>query len=181
MKPPVRPAIYGLMAEFASPADLIAAARKVREAGYVKIDAYSPYPMEALSEALGLHRSPLPKLVLAGGVLGAGVGYGLQYWASVIEYPMNVGGRPFHSWPAFIPATFETAVLFAALAAVLGMLGLNGLPEPYHPVFNVPTFALASRDRFFLCIEAVDPRFHHDETWSFLVSLGARAVSEVEH
>jgi hypothetical protein len=180
-KAPARPPIYGLMAEFSTPADVVAAARKVREAGYRKTDAYSPYPMEELSEALDIHHSPLPKLVLAGGIVGLIGGYGLQYWASVIEYPMNIGGRPFHSWPAFIPPAFETTILCAALAAVLGMLALNGLPEPYHPVFNVPTFALASRDRFFICIEATDPKYDHDETWRFLVGLGALVVSEVEH
>ena len=181
MKPPVRPPIYGLMAEFSTPHDVVAAARRVHEAGYRKVDAYSPYPMEELSEALDFHHSPLPKLVLAGGIAGAIAGYGLQYWTSVIHYPMNIGGRPLHSWVSFIPPTFEMTILGAALAAVFGMLALNGLPEPYHPVFNVPTFALASRDRFFVCIEATDPKYDHDETWRFLVSLGARAVSEVEH
>ena len=175
-----KPGLYGLMAEFSDPAGLLAAARKVHEAGYRKVDAFSPYPMEALSEALGLHHSRLPLLVLIGGVTGLIAGYGLQYWASVIEYPMNVGGRPFHSVPSFIPPAFETTILFAALTAVLGMLAINGLPEPYHPVFNVPTFALATKDRFFLCIEATDPKFDLDQTWSFMMSLGARVVSEVE-
>jgi hypothetical protein len=168
------------MAEFNDPAGLLAAARKVHEAGYRKVDAFSPYPMEALTEALGLHHSRLPLLVLLGGVTGLVAGYGLQYWAAVIEYPMNIGGRPFHSLPSFIPPAFETTILFAALTAVLGMLALNGLPEPYHPVFNVPTFALASKDRFFLCIEASDAKFDLDQTWSFMMSLGARVVSEVE-
>jgi hypothetical protein len=181
VKPPVRPPIYGLMAEFSTPSDVVQAAKRVHEAGYRKVDAYSPYPMEELSDALELHHSPLPKIVLGGGICGALAGYGLQYWASVIEYPFNIGGRPYHSWPAFIPPTFEMTILFAAVGAVLGMLALNGLPEPYHPVFNVPTFALASRDRFFICIEAIDPKYDHDDTWRFLVSLGARAVSEVEH
>jgi hypothetical protein len=168
------------MAEFNEPNALVAAARRVHEAGYRKVDAFSPYPMEALAEALGFHSSRLPLLVLIGGVTGLLAGYGLQYWASVIEYPMNIGGRPFHSWVSFIPPTFETTILFAALTAVLGMLALNGLPEPYHPVFNVPTFALATKDRFFLCIEAADPKFDLDQTSSFMMSLGARAVSEVE-
>jgi hypothetical protein len=181
VKPPSRPPIYGLMAEFTTPTDLVNAARRVHEAGYRKVDAYSPYPMEEVSEALDFHHSPLPKIVLGGGILGALAGYGLQYWTSLIDYPLNVGGRPLHSWPAFIPVAFETTILFAALGAVFGMLALNGLPEPYHPVFNVPSFALASRDRFFICIESIDPKYDHDATWSFLVSLGARAVSEVEH
>jgi hypothetical protein len=169
------------MAEFADPAAVVAAARRVREAGYRKVDAFSPYPIEELSEALDFHKSKLPLLVLLGGGAGLLGGYALQYWISVVDYPLNIGGRPFHSWVAFIPPTFETTILLAALTAVLGMLALNGLPEPYHPVFNVPRFALASKDRFFLCIEADDPRFDHDETWAFLVSLGPRVVSDVEH
>jgi len=175
-----RPGLYGLMAEFSDPTEVVAAARKVREAGYRRIDAFSPYPLEALTEALALRHSRLPLLVLLGGVTGLVAGYGLEYWASVIEYPMNIGGKPFHSWPAFIPPAFETTILFAAVTAVLGMLALNGLPEPYHPVFNVPSFALATKDRFFICIEASDPKFDPDRTWSFLVSLGPRVVSEVE-
>ena len=175
-----RPGLYGLMAEFSDPSEVVAAARKVHEAGYRRVDAFSPYPMEALSEALDLHHSRLPLLVLLGGVAGLAAGYGLEYWASVIEYPMNIGGKPYLSWPAFIPPTFETTILLAALTAVLGMLALNGLPEPYHPVFNVPSFALASRDRFFLCIEAADPKFDISRTRAFLEGLGPRAISEVE-
>jgi Protein of unknown function (DUF3341) len=176
-----RPALYGLMAEFHEPGDVVAAARAVREAGYHKVDAYSPYPIEELAEALHLHHSRLPLLVLLGGIGGFVVGYGLQYWSAVIEYPMNVGGRPFHSWPSFIVPSFETTILFAALTAVLGMLALNGLPEPYHPVFNVPSFALATRDRFFLCVESVDPKFDVSETRRFLEGLaGVDAVAEVE-
>lgn len=173
--------LYGLMAEFRAPADVVAAARAVREAGYEKVDAYSPYPIEELAEALHFHHSRLPLLVLLGGIAGLIGGYSLQYWASVIEYPMNVGGRPFHSWPAFIVPSFETTILFAALTAVLGMLALNGLPEPYHPVFNVPSFALATRDRFFLAIEATDPKFDETQTRAFLESLqGVADVAEVE-
>jgi len=175
-----RPGLYGLMAEFSEPNELVAAARRVHEAGYRKVDAFSPYPMEALTEALDIPPSRLPLLVLLGGLTGLAAGYGLEYWASVIEYPMNIGGKPFNSWPAFVPPAFETTILFASLTAVLGMLALNGLPEPYHPVFNVPTFALATKDRFFICIEVSDPKFDADRTWSFLLSLGPRVVSEVE-
>lgn len=174
------PPIYGLVAEFKDPTTLVAATVRAREAGYRKMDAYTPFPIEALAEALGFHERTLPLIVFAGGLAGALAGYALQYWVSVIAYPINVGGRPFHSWPAFIIATFETTVLFAALAAVLGMLALNGLPRPHHPLFNVPRFALATRDRFFLCIEAADPMFDRVETRKFLESLGPREVSEVE-
>ena len=174
-----RPEIYGLMAEFPDPASVVAAARRVREAGYRKVDAFSPYPIEELSEALEFHKSKLPLLVLIGGGAGLAGGYGLQYWSSVIEYPLNIGGRPFHSWVSFIPVTFETTILFAAFGAVFGMLALNGLPMPYHPVFNAPRFALASRDRFFLCIEATDPKFERYATEKFLASLHPVGVSEV--
>jgi hypothetical protein len=173
--------IYGLLAEFRSPAEVVAAARRVKEAGYKKVDGYSPYPIEDLSEALHFHHSPLPAMVLAGGIIGLIAGFGLEYWASVIEYPLNIGGKPFFSWPAFIPAAFETTILFAAGTAVLGMLAINGLPEPYHPVFNVPGFALATRDKFFICIEADDAKFDLPETRRFLEGLGATEVSEVEH
>jgi hypothetical protein len=168
------------MAEFGDPNDLVAAAARARESGYTRMDAYTPFPIEALADVLGFHDRRVPLLVLIGGVLGGLGGYALQYWSQVIEYPLNVGGRPFHSWPAFIVPTFETTVLGAAAAAVLGMLALNKLPQPYHPVFNVPRFVLASRDRFFLCIEAVDPQFDRVETRRFLQSLNARAVMEVE-
>jgi hypothetical protein len=174
-------ALHGLMAEFHEPAQLVAAAHRVHEAGYRKVDAYTPYPIEELAEALGLHHSPLPKLVLAGGITGMLAGFGLCYWSSVYAYPMNIGGRPFNSWVSFIPPTFETTILFAAGTAVLGMLALNGLPEPYHPVFNVPSFALASRDKFFLCIEAADPKFDAEATRRFLQGQAdVSAVHQVE-
>jgi len=172
--------LWGLMAEFENPHDLVEATRRARESGFTKLDAYSPYPIEHLTEALDIHDRKLPAVVLGGGILGGLLGYALCYWTSVIEYPLNVGGKPFHSAPAFIVPTFETTILFAAFAAVLGMLALNGLPMPYHPVFNAPRFALASRDRFFLCIEARDPKFDHDETWAFLTKLGPRVVMDVE-
>ncbi len=175
-----RPSIHGLMAEFGDPNELVAAARQAHEAGYRHLDAYTPFPIEELGEALHLHHKELPLLVLCGGILGGLGGFGLAYWTSVIAYPINVGGRPFFSWPSFIPITFETTVLVAALFAVLGMLALNGLPMPYHPVFNVPRFALASRDRFFLCIEATDPMFDLDETWAFLSRMQPRHVAQVD-
>ncbi len=174
------PRLYGLMAEFENPQDLVEATRRVREEGFKKFDAYSPYPIEALTEALHIHDRRLPAVVLGGGILGGLFGYALCYWTTVIDYPLVVGGKPFHSAPAFIVPTFECTILFAAFAAVLGMLGLNGLPMPYHPVFNSPRFALASRDRFFLCIEARDAKFDHDETWAFLTKLGPRVVMDVE-
>jgi hypothetical protein len=172
--------LYGLMAEFDSPTELVEAARRTREAGYRRLDAYTPYPIEALTEALDIHDRRLPAVVLGGGIVGGLAGYALCYWTSVIAYPLNIGGKPFHSAPAFIVPTFEMTILFAAFAAVLGMLALNGLPMPYHPVFNAPRFAMASRDRFFLCIEAADPKFDHDETWAFLTGLGPKAVMDVE-
>jgi hypothetical protein len=171
---------YGLVAEFESPTALVQAAHKAREAGFRKMDAYSPMPIEELHEALGLPQTKLPFIVLCGGAIGALAGYGLEYWASTIAYPFNIGGRPLHSWPSFIVPAFETTILFSALAAVLGMILLNGLPMPYHPVFNAKRFAMASRDRFFLCIESGDPKFHQTETRRFLESLGPREVNDVE-
>ncbi|MBA2647320.1 MAG: DUF3341 domain-containing protein [Pyrinomonadaceae bacterium] len=169
------------MAEFDDPTAVVAAAEKVYEAGYRRIDAFSPYPIEALSEAVGVHSTKMPLIVLIGGILGGLGGYLMQYYVHVIDYPLNVGGKPFHSWPSFIPVTFELTILGAAVGAVFGMLALNGLPEPYHPVFNAPNFALASRDRFFLLIESLDPKFDHDETANFLKSLGSHEVTDVEH
>ena len=171
---------YGLVAEFESPTALVRAANTAREAGYRKMDAYSPIPIEELHRALGMPDTKLPWIVLGGGLTGALAGYGLQYWASTIAYPLNIGGRPFHSWPSFIVPTFETTILFAAGAAVLGMILLNGLPMPYHPVFNAPRFAMASRDRFFLCIESKDPKFDQAATRLFLENLGPREVNAVE-
>lgn len=175
------PPLYGLMAEFEDAQSLAAATRRTYDAGYRKIDAYTPFPVHEVSEALRFRRTWIPHLVLAGGVIGFIVGYGLQYWTSVIAYPLNIAGRPLNSWPLFVPVTFEMTVLLAALAAVLGMLALNGLPMPYHPVFNVPRFALASRDRFFLVIEADDPKFDYRNTRSFMESLNPTEVFDVPH
>jgi hypothetical protein len=169
------------MAEFDSPTELVNAARAVRARGYRRLDAYSPFPIEELTDALHLHKNRLPMIVLAGGIVGGIVGYLLQYYVTVWHYPINIGGRPLHSWPAYIVITFETTILFAALSAVFGLLALCGLPMPYHPTFNVPRFALATRNRFFLCIEATDPLFDHDKTCEFLETLNPKEVSEVAH
>ena len=173
------PGLYGLIAEFEDPSSLIAATQRAHHAGYRRMDAYSPYPIEELHEALGARHTRLPLIVLIGGVCGCIGGYALQYWSSVMAYPLNIGGKPLHSWPAFIPVTFECTILVAALSAVLGMLALNGLPQPYHPVFNVPRFALASRNRFFLCIESADTKFDLERTREFLTTLSPREVSTV--
>jgi hypothetical protein len=174
------PKLYGVMAQFDSPSALVAAARETYAAGYRRINGYSPFPIEELSEAIGFKRTILPLIVLIGGILGALGGFLMQYWTEVIDYPIIVGGKPFNSWPAFIPITFECTVLGAALAAVFGMLALNKLPQPYHPVFNAPNFALATRDSFFLVIESDDPKFNKPEVRAFLRSLEARDVCDVE-
>jgi Protein of unknown function (DUF3341) len=176
-----RPPIWGLLAEFDSPSALCAAAARVRDAGYKRIDAHAPFPVEGLAEALGVKPTILPLLVLLGGLAGCVGGYFMQYYAATIGYPLNVGGRPMHSWPMFVPITFELTVLGGGLTAVIGMLALNGLPMPYHPLFNVPRFALATRDRFFLTIESRDKLFDRHQTARFLHELGAREVSEVAH
>ncbi len=172
--------IYGLVAEFQNPNELVSAARQAHEAGFRRMDAYSPFPIHELTHALGVRRTKLPLVVLAGGLTGTGTALLMQWFSAVVHYPLNVGGRPLASWPAFIPITFELTILFAAFATVLGMLGMNGLPMPYHPIFNAPRFALASRDRFFLCIEAKDPLFELEKTSRFLETVGATVVSEVE-
>ncbi len=160
--------VYGVMAAFEEPDSLLRASRSAYAAGFRKMDAFTPFPVHGIEEALGIRSTKLPLLVLLCGIGGAIGGYALQYYCSVIAYPLNVGGRPLHSWPAFIPITFETTIMGAALAAVFGMLALNGLPMPHHPVFNAPEFGLASRDRFFLLIEATDPKFDAAETLRFL-------------
>jgi hypothetical protein len=173
------PTIYGLLAEFAQPEQLIEAAHRAKAAGYRMIDAFTPFPVHGLHDAIGFHKTRLPLIVLAGGIAGALFGFGLQYWYRVLEYPMNIGGRPLNAWPAFIIITFECTILFAALSAVLGMLALNGLPTPYHPLFNVPQFELASRTHFFLVIKATDPKFKPDETRRFLETLSPGSIALV--
>jgi hypothetical protein len=172
--------LYGLLAEFPGGESLLEAARRARERGYRSMDAFTPFPVEGLSEALGHRRSLLPWIVLAGAISGGLAGYGLQLYLTLFHYPINVGGRPLHSWPAFIPITFELAVLGGALAAVLGMLALNRLPTPYHPLFAAPGFERATQNGFFFCLEAADPLFDRSETRRFLHELGPVEVIEVE-
>jgi hypothetical protein len=175
------PELYGLLGEFNSPKQLMDAAKKAREAGYRRLDAFAPFPVEGLSQALGLgHKHNLvPLLTLAGGLGGGLTGFFFQLWVSTSAYPMNIAGRPLNSWPAFIPVTFELTVLGASIFAVFGMLALNRLPQPHHPLFNVERFKRASDDRFFLCIMARDPKFHLAETARFLQSVNAQHVTEV--
>jgi hypothetical protein len=178
--PPPPGAVYGVIAEFSSVGDLVAGIEATRERGYRHIDAYTPFPSHEVIHALHLPPSRLPWIVLAGGIFGLVGGYFLQWYAHVVDYPINIGGRPLHSWPYMVPITFECTILGAALAAVFGMLALNRLPTPYHPLFNDSRFALASRDAFFLCVEATDPKFDEDEVIAFLQGLEARHVAEVE-
>jgi hypothetical protein len=171
--------LYGVIAEFTSAQELLDAATAANHRGYKEMDAYSPFPIHGLAEAVGFHSTKLPLIVLGGGVLGGLGGFFMCWYASVISYPLNIGGKPLNSWPAWIPITFECTILIAAFAAVFGMLGLNGLPMPYHPVFNVKRFDQASRDKFFLVIQARDPRFDIDEVAAFLESLKPREVTDV--
>ncbi len=174
------PPLYGLLAEFARPEQVLHATRAAWEAGYREMDAYSPYPVEGLATALGMKRSRISSVVFCGAAVGASVGFLMQYYSMVVDYPFNSGGRPLNSWPAFIPVSFEVLILIASLSAFLGMLFLNGLPRPNHPIFNAPGFERASQDRFFLCIEATDPRFDPRATFEFLGHLcPERQVVEV--
>jgi hypothetical protein len=168
---------YGLMVEFLTAQEILAATRRARQAGYRAMDAYTPYPVEGLALELGMRGTRIPFIVLMGGLVGAAVGFFMQYYSMAIDYLFNAGGRPHNSWPVFIPITFEVLILVGALSAFLGMLVLNGLPQPHHPVFNVPQFGRSSQDRFFLCIEATDPQFDSQATREFLATLGA--VGEV--
>jgi hypothetical protein len=174
-----RAATYGLLAEFDSPTSLVKAAEQTRDAGYKKIDAYSPLPVEGLAEAIGFHHDLVPLVTLIGAIIGGATGYLMQYWINVINYPINIGGKPFHSWPAFIVVTFEMTILFGGISAVFGMLALNGLPMPYHPVFNVPRFAFASKDRFFLIVFASDKKYDYEKTRQFLEGLNPKMLTEV--
>jgi hypothetical protein len=173
------PALHGIIAEFVTPDGLVSACKKAHSAGYRRMDAYSPFPIEEAAEAIGFTKTQVPLLTLIGGILGGLSGFMLQYWIQVSAYPVNVGGRPLNSWPSFVIITFELTILFAGIAAVVGMLTLNGLPQPYHPIFNHPRFTAASRDRFFLCIEAADPIFELEQTTRFLQATDAIDVAEV--
>jgi hypothetical protein len=172
--------LHGIMAEFARPEELLAAARAAYDAGYRKMDAYSPYAVEGVAEAIGFRKTKVPLIVLMGGICGGLTAYGMQWYSAVIDYPLNVGGRPPHSWPAFVPITFELTILFASIAGLIGMLALNGLRKPYHPVVNAPEFKRASQTRFFLRIEARDQSFRADYVRSFLESLNPIKDTEVE-
>jgi hypothetical protein len=173
--------VYGVLGEFESAEDLLEAAHATREAGYRRTDAYAPFPVHGLADALGARATRLPLIVLLGGICGGVLGYLMQYFMAAVDYPLNIGGRAPHSWPSFIPVTFELTILGAALSAVLGMLALNGLPRPHHPLFNVPEFSLASQNRFFLCIEATDPMFDVADATDFLSRLGSTHVQIVEN
>jgi hypothetical protein len=172
-------ALHGVMAEYDSGQALVDAARKVMAEGFTKVEAYSPVPIEELNDIIHKKRTMLPKLVLAGGLTGMATGFGLQYWASVIEYPMNIGGRPLASWTTFIVPSYELTILFSALTAAIGMIVLNGLPQPYHPVFNVDRFSMASSDKFFLVIESEDAKFDQHRAAEFLRGTGAKGVYDV--
>lgn len=171
--------LHGILGQFDDAGSLVAAAKQTHEAGYAQVDAYSPYPIEELPAAIGMHRTRLPLVVLIGAIAGGVLGYALQYYVSAIAYPLNVGGRPLHSWPSFVPVTFEMTILGGALSAVLGMLALNRLPHPHHPLFAVEAFTRASRDGFFLCVEAVDPQFDAATVRALFDRLGATEVIDV--
>jgi ActD protein len=173
------PKLYGLLAEFDSPTAVVTAARKAREAGYVKLDAFTPFPIHELDEALKVPRTILPWLVFAGGLAGLLGGFAMQYWMSAVDYPLNIGGRPLASWPAFVIPSYEMTILFASITAVVGMIALNGLPMPYHPLFNAPNFTNATADRFFLCIETKDAKFDATGTRQFLEGLHPLGVTDV--
>lgn len=172
--------LYGFLAEFGSPEALVDGVRAARREGYCRMDAFSPFPVEGLADEMGLGRSPIPKIVFAGGVAGFLIAFVMQYYSAVFDYPMNIGGRPLNSWPSFVIVTFELTILFAGLSGVLGMLALNGLPKPHHPLFNVQRFERATADGFFFCIEASDPQFDADRTWEFLESLAPEGVYAVQ-
>jgi len=171
--------LFGVMAEFRTPEELVFAAHSAREAGYTAMDAYSPFPIEGLHEALGHKETKLPLLILIGGIVGGAGGFFMQEYAAMIGYALNIGGRPLNSWPSFIPITFELTILFAGLTAAIGMIALNGMPQPYHPVFNLPGFERVTSDRFFLCLEASGTTFDPEAARSFLEGLRPERIERV--
>lgn len=176
-----KPDIYGILAEFPGPRELREAARKAYAHGYRKMDAFTPFPVTGLAEAVGMKGNRVPMIVLGMGLLGGSLGFFLMWWVNVVDYPLNVGGRPLNSWPSFIPITFELSVLLASIGAILGMMILNRLPEPYHPLFNAPRFHRATQDAFFLAIEVDDARFDLTETHGYMSKLGAIDVTVVTY
>jgi Protein of unknown function (DUF3341) len=174
------PELYGLVAEFNDPEDLIDAANKVRKAGYTAVEAYTPYPVDGLDDAVGHKPTRLGWVVFWMGVLGCLTGFFMQLYSNAVFYPLNIGGKPYNSWPNFVVITFECTIIFSCFTAGLFMLGRNGLPRPYHSIFNTPNFEHASRDKFFLCVESKDSKFDLGKTKKFMDGLGANQVSEVE-
>lgn len=178
---PVREGVYGLLAEFNTPDEMVRATLAAKQAGYRRMECYTPYPVEEAADALDVHTNRVPLLTLLGGIMGVTTAFLMETWISAIAYPLNIGGRPLFSWPAFIIPAYEWTILFAGLSAAFGMLALNGLPQPYHPLFNAPNFRLgATDDKFFLCLEAIDPRFDRDDTRAFLEQFHTASVVEVE-
>lgn len=173
------PTLFGVIAEFRNAPEVLDAAEKSYAAGYRSMDAYTPMPVHGLAEAMGHHNNMLPKIIFCGGLMGLIGGFSLCYWVAAMELPYNIGGRPLNSWPSFIPVTFETTILLSAFSAVFGMLGLNGLPRPHHPVFGVEGFERASEDRFYLCIESDDAKFDPADTRTFLEKFDPVSVQEV--
>ena len=179
---PAREGVYGLLAEFETPGDLVRAAQQARQDGWRRMDCYTPYPVEEAAEAIGFHRNKVPLLTLIGGLMGGSAMFLLQAWVSILAYPLNIAGRPMYSWPAFIVPTYEWTILFAGLSAAFGMLALNGLPSLYHRLFNAPNFRDgATTDKFFLCLEALDPKFDRAETKAYLEKFKPNSVVEVEY
>jgi hypothetical protein len=173
------PELFGVMAEFDSAQTVVEAARRVVAEGFTRVEAYTPVPVEDLNDIIHRKRTKLPRFILAGGLVGMATGFVLQYWTSVLDYPLNIGGRPLASWPSFVVPSYELTILFAALTAAIGMIVMNGLPQPYHAVFNVPRFSMASSDKFFLVVESDDPKFDRETTTRFLSDMGAKGVYDV--
>ena len=179
---PPREGTYGLLAEFDTPGDLVRAAQQAYKDGWRRLDCYTPYPVEEAAEAIGFHTNKVPLITLIGGLMGLSAMFSLETWISTLAYPLNIGGRPTYSWPAFIIPAYEWTILFAGLSACFGMLAMNGLPSLYHPLFNAPNFRNgATDDKFFLCLESTDPKFEVAEAVAYLESFAPASVVEVEY